>query len=113
MVRGKILKALSRMENFLIEKPSQAWKLAKGVGEAGSRATPPRNQIDDRRLGVRLDWGEELKKDGKTLRRIKLQLNSMQPIKLSEKQLRKTPIEYGLPLISRSTRILPRKKRLP
>ncbi|OAL75301.1 hypothetical protein A7D00_0900 [Trichophyton violaceum] len=32
MVRGKILKALSRMENFLIEKPSQAWKSEVGLG---------------------------------------------------------------------------------
>lgn len=50
-------------------------KIANGQGTAGTRAAPAQSDNNDKKIGSRLDSGEQLIKDGKEYKRYKFQVN--------------------------------------
>ena len=58
-----------------IQSPSRIQKLANGTGAIGTRAAPTQNGTNDKTIGSRLDYGENIVKGGKEHRRYKLQIN--------------------------------------
>lgn len=50
-------------------------RVVSGTGTPGTRAAPTQAGNNDANIGLRLDYGERFKKDGKTYRRVNLQVN--------------------------------------
>ena len=49
----------------VFQSPSRMQKLANGTGAVGTRAVPTQNGTNDKTIGSRLDYGENIVKDGK------------------------------------------------
>lgn len=63
------------LKQWVTTSTSRATRIVKGEGEAGTRAAPARTPANDSKIGVRLDNGEIVTKDGKQYKRYKLQAN--------------------------------------
>ncbi|KAF2228286.1 hypothetical protein BDZ85DRAFT_255723 [Elsinoe ampelina] len=70
-----IKEALRELKTWVVRNPSRMTSLASGNGTPGTRAAPTRTDKNDKAIGLRLDNGETVTKDGQQYKRYKLQAN--------------------------------------
>lgn len=74
-MRGALKDSLQSLKAWVFQSPSRIQKLAEGTGPMGTRAAPTQTGTNDKKIGSRLDFGEDIVKDGKEYKRYKLQIN--------------------------------------
>ncbi|PYH75338.1 hypothetical protein BO82DRAFT_36729 [Aspergillus uvarum CBS 121591] len=65
--------AVRELKAWVTESASRSARIARGEGTPGSRAAPTRTASNDSKIGVRLDNGENVTKEGKVYKRYKVQ----------------------------------------
>ena len=66
---------LKSLKSSVFKNPSRTTRIAEGKGTPGTRAAPSQADTIDAKIGLRLDNGETIYKDGKEYKRYKLQAN--------------------------------------
>lgn len=71
-----LLKSLQALQSYVLNRPSQVLKLARGTGLPGTRAAPSPSGTNDTKIGLRIDFGEVVVLDDQqTVQIINLQVN--------------------------------------
>jgi len=63
---------LNSLMGWVLQSRSRMERVVSGTGTPGTRAAPTQAGNNDANIGLRLDYGERSKKDGKTYRRVNL-----------------------------------------
>lgn len=72
---GAVRDSLKSLKAWVTQTPSRVKKIAEGKGLPGVRAAPTQAGANDKKIGLRLDNGENVVKSGKEYKRYKLQIN--------------------------------------
>ena len=67
--------SLKSLKAWVFASPSRVKKIAEGQGTPGTRAAPAQAGTNDTKIGLRLDNGDKIVRDGKEYKRYKLQVN--------------------------------------
>jgi len=70
-----IRESIKRLRGWVMGSESRMKKIVRGEGAPGTRAAPTQSGNNDKKIGLRLDHGDIVVKDGKKFRRYKLQIN--------------------------------------
>lgn len=60
---------------WVLQSRTRIERVVSGTGTPGTRAAPTQAGSNDAKIGLRLDYGEKFRKDGKTYMRVNLQVN--------------------------------------
>ncbi|KAG6061805.1 hypothetical protein E4U32_002809 [Claviceps aff. humidiphila group G2b] len=71
-----IEESVDKLWGWMEKVPSRLDRLVEGEGTPGTRLAPTKSGQNDQNIGCRLDFGVKLEKDGQTVRRYNLQINS-------------------------------------
>ena len=95
----KTFRQYYRLYQSLHLDSSHLQKLANGTGAIGTRAVPTHNGNNNKKIGLRLDYGEKIVKDSKEYQRYKLQIGKGADKKtLSDKDSHKVWSTAGIPV---------------
>ncbi|KAG6023675.1 hypothetical protein E4U19_004207 [Claviceps sp. Clav32 group G5] len=72
---GPIIRGIGQTMAWVVMNHSRIERIAKAGGTPGTRAAPTRAGDNDKKIGVRLDYGHIFIKDGKKYQRLELQVN--------------------------------------
>ncbi|KAG5971669.1 hypothetical protein E4U56_006649 [Claviceps arundinis] len=67
---------VDKLWGWMEKVPSRLDRLVEGEGTPGTRLAPTKSGQNDQNIGCRLDFGVKFEKDGQTVRRYNLQINS-------------------------------------
>ncbi|KAH9871023.1 hypothetical protein J1614_006597 [Plenodomus biglobosus] len=68
-------RSIQDLKTWVFQSRSRVQLIANGQGTAGTRAAPAQSGNNDKKIGSRLDNGENFTKDDKEYKRYKLQVN--------------------------------------